>query len=105
MKNFTLLIAATMLFTVVKTNAQEDLTQECTIKYNLFKGDFNSKKFDDAYTNWIFLMDKCPDLSVNIYKYGSTLAEEVRKDPALAKITKLPSLTLPFYWMNELTNK
>ena len=74
-----------MLFTVVKTNAQEDLTQECTIKYNLFKGDFNSKKYDDAYANWTFLIDKCPDLSVNIYKFGSTLAEEVRKDPVLAK--------------------
>ncbi|PQJ75992.1 tetratricopeptide repeat protein [Polaribacter gangjinensis] len=85
MKNFTLLIAATMLFTVVKTNAQEDLTQECTIKYNLFKGDFNSKKYDDAYANWTFLIDKCPDLSVNIYKFGSTLAEDVKKDPALAK--------------------
>ncbi|WP_445752740.1 hypothetical protein [Polaribacter sp.] len=85
MKNFTLLIAATMLFSVVKTNAQEDLTQECTIKYNLFKGDFNSKKYDDAYANWTFLIDKCPDLSINIYKYGSTLAEDVKKDPALAK--------------------
>ncbi len=74
-----------MLFTVVKTNAQDDLTQECTIKYNLFKGDFMSKKFEDAYANWIFLLDKCPDLSINIYKYGSTLAEEVRKEPALAK--------------------
>lgn len=74
-----------MLFTVVKTNAQDDLTQECTIKYNLFKGDFMSKKFEDAYVNWIFLLDKCPDLSINIYKYGSTLAEEVRKEPALAK--------------------
>ena len=85
MKNFTLLIAATLLFTVVKTNAQEDLTQECTVKYNLFKGDFNSKKFDDAYVNWTFLIDKCPDLSINIYKYGATLAEDVKKDPALAK--------------------
>ena len=44
MKNFTLLIAATMLFTVVKTNAQEDLTQECTVKYNLFKGDRSEER-------------------------------------------------------------
>ncbi len=30
-------------------------------------------------------MDNCKDLSVNIYKYGSTLAEDIKKDPALAK--------------------
>ena len=30
-------------------------------------------------------MDNCKDLSVNIYKYGATLAEDVRKDPVLAK--------------------
>jgi tetratricopeptide (TPR) repeat protein len=85
MKNLTLLIVATMFFTVVRTNAQEDLTRECTIKYNLFKGDYNSKKYDDAFANWTFLIDKCPDLSINIYKYGSTLVEEVMKDPVLAK--------------------
>lgn len=85
MKKITLLLAITMLFTIGKTNAQDDLTQECTIKYNLFKGDFQSKKFDDAYVNWLFLMEKCPDLSVNIYKFGSTLAQDVKKDPILAK--------------------
>ena len=85
MKKFTLLFATTMLFAIGKTNAQEDLTQDCTIKYNLFKGDFQSKKYVDAFENWTFLMDKCPDLSVNIYKFGSTLAEEVKKDPVLAK--------------------
>ena len=70
MKNFTLLIAATMLFTVVKTNAQEDLTQECTIKYNLFKGDFNSKKYDDAYLKNIDLIEKRnADLRLKINGY------------------------------------
>ncbi|WP_298878802.1 hypothetical protein [uncultured Polaribacter sp.] len=85
MKKITFLLAAVLLFASAKTNAQEDAKRECTMKYNLFKGDFQSKKFDEAYTNWIYLMDNCKDLSVNIYKFGSTLAEDVRKDPVLAK--------------------
>lgn len=84
MKKITFLLAAMLFITTVETNAQ-DASRECTIKYNLFKGDFQSKKFDDAYSNWIFLMDNCKDLSVNIYKFGATLAEEVRKDPVLAQ--------------------
>ena len=84
MKKITFLLAAVLLLASAKTNAQ-DAKRECTIKYNLFKGDFKSKKYDDAYTNWIYLMDNCKDLSVNIYKYGSTLAEDVKKDPVLAK--------------------
>jgi len=85
MKKITFLLAATLFLLTAKTNAQEDAKRECLIKYNLFKGDFKSKKYDDAYANWIHLLDNCKDLSVNIYKYGSTLAEDVRKDPALAK--------------------
>ncbi|QTD37109.1 hypothetical protein JL193_13435 [Polaribacter batillariae] len=84
MKKITFLLAAMLLLNTVKTNAQ-DAKMECTKKYNLFLGDFKSKKYDDAYVNWIKLMDECKDLSVNIYKYGSILAEDVRKDPALAK--------------------
>lgn len=84
MKKITFLLAALLLVTMVETNAQ-DSERECTIKYNLFKGDFQSKKYDDAYPNWIYLMDNCKDLSVNIYKLGSTLAEDVKKDPALVK--------------------
>jgi tetratricopeptide (TPR) repeat protein len=85
MKKITFLIAAMLFITTAKTNAQDDAKRECTIKYNLFKGDFKSKKYDDAYTNWIYLMDNCQDLSVNIYKFGAELAEDVRKDQALAK--------------------
>ena len=36
-------------------------------------------------TNWIYLLDNCKDLSVNIYKIGASLAEDIRKDPVLAK--------------------
>ncbi|WP_299046735.1 hypothetical protein [uncultured Polaribacter sp.] len=85
MKKITFLLAVSLMIISVKTNAQENSERECTIKYNLFKGDFKSKKYDDAYTNWIYLMDNCQDLSVNIYKYGATLAEDVKKNPELAK--------------------
>lgn len=85
MKKITFLLAVSFMMISVKTNAQDNTERECTIKYNLFKGDFKSKKYDEAYANWIYLMDNCKDLSVNIYKYGSTLAEDVKKDPELAK--------------------
>jgi tetratricopeptide (TPR) repeat protein len=85
MKKITFLTVALFLLISVKLTAQEDTARECTIKYNLFKGDYQSKKYDEAYTNWIFLMDNCKDLSVNIYKYGANLAEDVKKDPVLAK--------------------
>ncbi|PQB09040.1 hypothetical protein BST83_01460 [Polaribacter filamentus] len=85
MKKITFLLAVAVLLVTVKTNAQDDALRECTIKYNLFKGDFLSKKYDDAYPNWIYLMDNCKDLSINIYKYGSDLVQDIRKDPVLAK--------------------
>jgi tetratricopeptide (TPR) repeat protein len=85
MKEITFLLAVTLFLATAKTNAQDDAKRDCTIKYNLFKGDFKSKKYDDAYTNWIYLMDNCKDLSVNIYKYGSDLAQDIKKDPVLSK--------------------
>jgi hypothetical protein len=85
MKKITFLLAVAVFFITAKTDAQEDAKRECQIKYNLFKGDYKSKKYDDAYANWTYLLDNCQDLSVNIYKYGSKLAQDVKKDPALAK--------------------
>ena len=85
MKKITFLLAAMLLLVSAKTSAQDDAKRECTIKYNLFKGDFQSKKYEQAYVNWIYLMDNCKDLSVNIYKQGSTIAEDFKKDPVLAK--------------------
>ena len=85
MKKITFLLAVAIFLSAAKTNAQDDAKRECTIKYNLFKGDFKSKKYEDAFVNWEYLMDNCKDLSVNIYKYGADLAEDVKKDPVLAK--------------------
>ena len=58
----------TVLFLVVSVSvvfSQED-NNDCYIKYNLFKGDYSSKKYDAAYENWLWCMDNCPTLSVNI---------------------------------------
>lgn len=62
-----LLIASPMVF------AQAN--QDCSIKYNLFKGDYKAKKYDAAFDNWMWCMDNCPSLSINIYKYGIKIAE------------------------------
>lgn len=48
---------------------------ECNIKYNLFKGEYKAKKYDQAFDNWMWCMDNCPKLSVNIYKYGVVIAK------------------------------
>ena len=53
---------------------------DCNIKYNLFKGDYKAKKYDTAFENWMWCMDNCPSLSVNIYKYGIKIAEHKLKN-------------------------
>lgn len=59
---------------------------ECNIKYNLFKGEYNAKKYGEAYENWKWCMDNCPTLSVNIYKYGIKIAQHALKNaPDLEK--------------------
>ena len=53
---------------------------ECNIKYNLFKGEYKAKKYDQAFDNWMWCMDNCPKLSVNIYKYGVVIAKNKFKN-------------------------
>lgn len=75
MKRVILLLGLFLFLGINVIKAQEN-QKECTIKYNLFKGDYQSNKYDDAYPNWIHLMDNCEKLSINIYKYGDKLAKE-----------------------------
>ncbi len=94
MKRRIILIANVFLFLGTTALTAQATKQECTIKYNLFKGDFQAKKYDEAYTNWIYLMDNCPDLSVNIYKFGEKLAKErfkkaADKQTALALVNRV----------------
>ncbi|CAL2091992.1 hypothetical protein [Tenacibaculum sp. 190524A05c] len=78
----TYLLTGLFLFAAVGLNAQA--SQECNIKYNLFKGDVNTKKYEQSKENLNYLMTNCASLSVNIYKYGAKAAKNT-KDAALYK--------------------
>ncbi|MFY7672637.1 hypothetical protein ACOSP6_16260 [Tenacibaculum sp. MEBiC06402] len=78
----TYLLTGLFLFAAVGLNAQA--SQECNIKYNLFKGDVNTKKYEQSKENLNYLMTNCPKLSVNIYKYGAKAANKT-KDAELYK--------------------
>ena len=75
MKKRIILLASLFLFLGLQVVNAQATQQECTIKYNLFKGDYQSKKYDDAFPNWMYLMDNCQKLSINIYKLGDKLAQ------------------------------
>jgi len=62
MRKRIILLAGLFLFLGLNVMNAQSGQEECTIKYNLFKGDYQSKKYDDAYPNWIWLMDNCKKL-------------------------------------------
>ena len=75
-----ILLVLVLVFSVSIVSAQDN--NDCYIKYNLFKGDYSSKKYDEAYENWLWCMDNCPTLSVNIYKMGIRIAEHKLENAA-----------------------
>nr|WP_299036208.1 hypothetical protein [uncultured Tenacibaculum sp.] len=83
MKKITYLLTGLFLFVAVN-GAKAQASQECHIKYNLFKGDVTTKKYEQSKPNLEYLLDNCAGLSINIYKYGVKVAENL-KDPVLAK--------------------
>lgn len=86
-------------------NAQENKEQECNIKYNLFRVDAKNKNYDLAYDNWLWTFENCPDLSINIYKIGSDIADyryqkattEVEKQVAKDLVIKVFKQRLQYY--------
>ena len=82
MKKRIILLTNLFLFLGLQVVNAQATQQECTIKYNLFKGDYQSKKYDDAFPNWMYLMDNCQKLSINVYKLGDKLAQVRFKDAA-----------------------
>jgi len=68
-------ILALLFFMISAPVVFSQAAADCNIKYNLFKGDYKAKKYDAAFENWMWCMDNCPTLSVNIYKYGIKIAE------------------------------
>ena len=82
MKKRIILLANILLFIGLTVTNAQSTQKDCNIKYNLFRGDYQSKKYDDAYPNWIDLMDNCPKLSVNIYKNGDKMLKAMYKKAA-----------------------
>lgn len=91
-KNFTYLLLATLVFFATNSLAQK--TKECVIKYNLYKGDYKTKKYAVAKTHLPELIEKCPTLSVNVYKYGFKIGTKTG-DHTLVK--QMYDLRLKYY--------
>ncbi|OIQ41859.1 MAG: hypothetical protein BM563_00680 [Bacteroidetes bacterium MedPE-SWsnd-G1] len=96
MKKITYIIAG-LFFMVGSLNASAFnngwSNQECTVEYNLYKGDIQAKNFTEALTRLNNLMENCPTLSVNIYKYGYKIAEDMlakgQKEEAVRLYSKI----------------
>lgn len=96
-----------MLFflgTLSGTAQEEDKGKECNTKYNLFSGDLKANNYDAAYENWMWCMDNCPKISVNLYKKGIKIAEhrydnatEAEKPAALALVQRVYEQRLEYY--------
>ncbi len=100
----TVMIVFFLLSGSLMINAQEDTNQECNIKYNLFRADFKSKKYDNAYENWLWTFENCPTLSVNTYKNGLVIAKHLYKnttgteqDAAKVLVEKIYKQRLQYY--------
>lgn len=98
-KNTFLFVAIVMLFSI---HIKAQSTQECTIKYNLFKGEVQTKKYDAAYSKLKSLMTDCANLSVNIYKYGDKLAKAklkagANKEEFVALVKKIYEQRLQYF--------
>lgn len=103
MKKITFILVAVIGLLSTSVVAQ---SQDCTIKYNLFKGEVQTKKYDAAYPKLISLMNDCPKLSVNIYKYGDKLAKAKLKTAAnkgefTALIKKIYEQRLQYFKKDE----
>jgi len=68
-------ILALLIFMMSAPVIFSQASEDSNIMYNLFKGDYKAKKYDAAFENWMWCMDNCPTLSINIYKYGIKIAE------------------------------
>ena len=90
-------ILALLLFIISAPVVFSQAVADCNIKYNLFKGDYKAKKYDTAYENWMWCMDNCPTLSVNIYKYGIKIAEHKLKTASEGEKTSAADLVMRVY--------
>ncbi|MCH2034610.1 MAG: hypothetical protein MK202_13955 [Tenacibaculum sp.] len=87
------LLTGLFLFVAVGLNAQA--SQECNIKYNLFKGDVTTKKYEQSKENLNYLLENCPKLSVNIYKYGAKAADKTKDADLYKKVYEARLVNFP----------
>ena len=90
-------ILALLIFMISAPVVFSQAAADCNIKYNLFKGDYKAKKYDAAFENWIWCMDNCPTLSVNIYKYGIKIAEHKLKTATVGQKASAADLVMRVY--------
>jgi len=103
-------IALILVLLFTSTNAfSQEFSEECTVKYNLFRGDFKTNNYDMAYDNWLWTMENCPTLSINIYKNGMDIAEYrfkkatgAEKDKALALVKRVVEQRIKYYPDDDL---
>ena len=92
MKKITYLITGIFLICITANIKAENIDQQdCTIEYNLYKGDIQSKNFVEAEKRLMQLMENCPTLSVNIYKYGVKIVDDLMAKGETEKGVKLYS--------------
>lgn len=83
MKKITYLLTGLFLF-VATAGVKAQSSQDCTVKYGLFSGNYKTKNYAEAKPQLLELLEKCPKLSVSVYQYGSKIAAK-DKDHALMK--------------------
>ncbi len=79
LKSLIVLLSISFIFGNLDVGAQDNQEEKCNIEYNLFRVDFKSKNYDKAHKSWLWTFENCPELSINIYKNGLTMAESKYK--------------------------
>jgi len=103
MKKITHFVAG--LFLIIgslSANSQAEMNQQdCTMEYNLYKGEIQSKNFESAKTRLTTLMTNCPELSVNIYKLGAKIVDDMlakgQKEDAIRLMSKIVDQRLLYF--------
>lgn len=80
---------------VAANEVKAQASQECNIKYNLFKGNVTTKKYEESKVDLTYLMANCPKLSVNIYKYGAKAGEKTADHDLVKKVYEARLVNFP----------
>lgn len=101
MKRITYIIVGFFLF-VGSVHAQMNMSiQDCTVEYNLFKGDVQQKNFTAAKPRLDNLMTNCPKIGGGLYFFGAKVAknmiEKGDKDAGVKLFNKVNELRIEFF--------